>query len=98
MRKMILPEFAARVTMLAWVIGMGVLTSAPSPADAQSWGGLYNMDSMLDEGHPFATRQAAARAMKAICSVLIPKPNRSVADSFSGNRQTSDTTSTKATR
>ena len=47
------------LALLAWVIGMVVVASSLSPAQAQSRGGLYNMDSMLKQRHPFATRLAA---------------------------------------
>mgnify|MGYP001258631219 FL=1 len=74
MRKMIIPEFAARVTMLAWVIGLSALTSAPSSAHAQSWGGLYNMDSMLNQTHPFAARPASAARSTVGSPQVTPAP------------------------
>ena len=74
MRKMIIPEFAARVTMLAWMIGLSALTSAPSSAHAQSWGGLYNMDSMLNQTHPFAARPASAARSTDDSPQVTPAP------------------------
>ena len=90
-------KLTACVALLAWVIGMGVVASSLSPAQAQSRGGLYNMDSMLKQRHPFAARlaadptratpastslrQAAARAMPTI--VADRGGNRKVSDLFS---------------
>ncbi len=45
------------LVLQAGVVAALICLAVPPAATAQSWGGLYNMDGMLRQGHPFA-RQA----------------------------------------
>ena len=71
MRRLILRAFYLRLAILVWVTGMAVVATF-SLAHAQSWGGLYNMDSMLNQGHPFAARPASASVPVGVSTQVTP--------------------------
>ena len=71
MRRLILREFNLRLAILVWVTGMGVLATF-SLAHSQSWGSLYNMDSMLNQEHPFAARPASASVPVGVSTQVTP--------------------------
>ena len=48
--------------IFTYILSSGLNWTGIEPAYGQSWGGLYNMDRMLSEGHPFA----APRPLKSV--------------------------------
>ena len=56
MRKITARKFVASLALLTCGISISVLAESRSSAQAQFRGGLYNMQSLLNQRHPFAAR------------------------------------------